>query len=131
MSRLSINDWLLAESFRQVEERIGRQPDAAALAIARDGSGTLEQRILTRAGALSQAPAVHSDIRALLRALRWFGVGLAVFGLLLGAVAARATVADRQVDILLAAAALLVVPTAMFSLWLVVLAAGSRQTRSG
>ncbi len=131
VSMLAINEWLLAESVRHVEERVGRQPDASAVTIARESEGHLEQRILIRAGALSQAPAVRADIGKLLRALRWFTIGLAAFGLLLGALAARATVADRQVDILLATAALLIVPTLMFGLWLVVLAVGSRRTRSG
>lgn len=131
MSRLKVNDWLLAESFRRLEERIGRQPDAAGLAIARDRGGDLPGRIRARANALEQAPAVRSDIRRLRRALGWLGLALAVFGLLLGAVAARATIADRQVDILLATAALLLVPSLMLVVWALAMALGARRGGAG
>jgi len=131
MSRLGVNDWLLAESFRQVEERLGRQPDEAALAIARSRGGDLLARIRIRASALEAAPAVRADIRRLRRALVWAGLALAVFGLVVGAAAARATIADRQVDILLATAALLLVPTLMLTVWLVVMLIGARRGGSG
>lgn len=131
MSWLRINDWLLVESFRRLEERVGRQPDARAVAIAREHEGDLPERIRDRAAALEQAPAVRADIQRLRRALAWFGVVLAVLGLLVGAAAARATIADRQVDILLAAAALLLVPSLMLVVWVVAMLIGPRGGRSG
>ncbi len=131
MSRLTVNDWLLAESFRRLEERVGRQPDEAALAIARDRGGDLPGRLRTRAAALAQAPAVRADIRRLRRALGWLGIGLAVVGIVAGAIAARATIADRQVDILLATAALLLVPSLMLVAWFVAMLLGARRGGSG
>lgn len=131
MSGLNVNDWLLTESFRQLEERVGRQPDAAALIIARDRGGDLPGRIRARVGALEQAPALRADIRRLRRALGWLGFALAVVGLLLGAAAARAATADRQVDILLATAALLLLPTLMLLAWCVAMALGARGGGAG
>ncbi len=127
MRRLRVNDWLLVESFRHLEERAGRRADASALAIARERGGDLPGRILARALALDQAPAVRADIRRLRRALSWLGLGLAGLGLVLGATAARATIADRQVDILLATAALLLVPSLMLLAWLGVMLFGARR----
>lgn len=127
MSRLNVNDWLVAESFRRIEERVGRQPDAAALAIARDLGGDLPGRIRTRANALEQSPAVREDIRRLRRALGWLALVLAMLGLLVGAAAARATIAERQVDVLLATAALLLVPSLMLVAWVIAMLLGSRR----
>lgn len=131
MTGLSVNDWLLVESFRRLEERVGRQRDEAALAIARDRGGDLAARIRARAAALDQAPLVRADIRRLRRALGWLGAGLALVGLLVGAAAARATIADRQVDILLATAALLLVPSLMLVAWGVAMLLGARRGGSG
>ena len=131
MNRLRVNDWLLVESFRRLEERAGRRADAAALAIARERGGDLPGRILARARALDQAPAVRADIRRLRRALAWLGLGLAAFGLFVGAAAARATIADRQVDILLATAALLLVPSLMLLAWLGAMLLGARRRGQG
>lgn len=131
MSRLSVNDWLLAETFRRVEERVGRQPDEAALVIACQSGGDLPARIRARAAALEQAPALRADILRLRRALGWLASALAVIGLVVGALAARATIADREVDILLATAALLLVPTLMLVVWGGVMLLGSRRVGSG
>lgn len=131
MSRLHVQDWLLAESFRRAEERLGRQPDEAALVIARDCGGDLPARIRARAGALAQAPAVRADIARLHRLLTGLGLALAGIGLIAGAAAARATIAEREVDILLATAALLLVPTGMLLVWLVVMLLGRRGGGSG
>lgn len=118
MHRLTIDDWVLTESFRRLEERVGRRNDEVALAIARAGGGDLAARVHARAGALDQAPAVRADIRRLRDALVWLGAGLAGLGLLLGALAARAVVIGRQVEILLAAAALLLIPSLLLGLWM-------------
>jgi len=131
MSRLHIENWLLAESFRRAEERLGRQPDEAALVIARDRGGDLPARIRARAGALEQAPAVRADIARLLRFLAGLGLALAVIGLIAGAIAARATIAEREVDVLLATAALLLVPTLMLVVWIVAMLLGGRRGGSG
>jgi hypothetical protein len=131
MPRLSVNDWLLAEAVRRVEERVGRQPDAAALAIARDRGGDLPGRIRARANALEQAPGLRADIRRLRRALAWLGGALLLAGLVLGALAARATIADRQVDILLATAALLLVPSLMLLAWVAAMLLGARRGGTG
>lgn len=131
MSGLRINDWLLAESFRRAEERVGRQPDESALAVARDRGGDLPARIRARAAALEQAPAVRADIHRLRRALGWLGFVLAAVGVAVGAAAARATIADRQVDILLATAALLLVPSLMLVAWAITMLLGSRRGGSG
>ncbi|RFF30234.1 DUF2868 domain-containing protein [Wenzhouxiangella sediminis] len=131
MPRLRVNDWLLAEAFRHVEERVGRQPDAAALAIARDRGGDLPGRIRARANALEQAPGLRADIQRLRRALAWLGGALLLVGLALGALAARATIADRQVDILLATAALLLVPSLMLIAWVAAMLLGLRRGGSG
>ncbi|QKK01601.1 MAG: DUF2868 domain-containing protein [Pseudomonadota bacterium] len=118
MSRLVINDWLLTECIRHAEERTGRLPDTAALAIARDRGTGLPGRICTRASALEAAPAVRADIARLRGALAWLGSAAGLLGLLVGGLAARAVIADRQVDILLAAAALLLVPTLVLLAWI-------------
>ncbi|MDZ7791855.1 MAG: DUF2868 domain-containing protein [Xanthomonadales bacterium] len=131
MNRLRVNDWLLVESYRRLEERAGRRADAAALAIARERGGDLPGRILARARALEEAPAVRADIRRLRRALAWLGLGLAAVGLIFGAAAARATIADRQVDILLATAALLLVPSLMLLAWLGAMLLGARRRGQG
>src|SRR5699024_11249552 len=99
MRRLTVDDWVLTESFRRLEERVGRQRDDVALAIAREGGGDLAARVQARAAALDQAPAVRADIRRLRGTFAAIGGGPAVVGLVLGVLAARAVVVGRQVEI--------------------------------
>ncbi len=130
LHRLTVDDWVLTESFRRLEERTGRQPDDVALAIARESGGDLAARVRARAAALDQAPAVRADIRRLRGGLAAIGLGLAVLGLVLGALAARVVVVGRQVEILLAAAALLLVPSLLLIGWAVFMLL-SRRRRGG
>lgn len=131
MSRIAVDDWLLAETFRRGEERLGRQPDEAAVAIARRREGDLAARLVARAGALPGAAAVRADIARLRRLLAWLGLALIAAGALGGMVAARASIAEAEVNVLLAAAALLLVPTLTLLAWLVVMLAGWRRRGSG
>jgi len=62
--------------------------------------------------------AIGSDIARLRGLMRRAVVVLVVIGLIAGALAARASIAERQVDILLATAALLGLPTLMLFVWL-------------
>lgn len=121
MSNLKIDDWLLAESFRRVEERLGRRPDGKAVAIARASGRDFAGRLAARAAALPEAAAVRADIQRLVSGLGWLTLGLAVLGLLAGLVAGRAVAADRQVEILLAVVVLLLFPTLMLIVWLLVI----------
>lgn len=121
MSGLHVRDWLLVESLRRHEERFGRRDDAQANALALSQPGALPARLLARARALPEAAAVQSDIGRLLRLLGWITAGLAILGLVLGGLAARMAIADRQVDVLLALAGLLLMPTLMLLVWLGVL----------
>lgn len=124
MHFFTVKDWLLAEAFRRHEERLGRLSDHAAVAIARDRGADLPERIVERAASLADSAAVAADIARLQRALNWIGGALAVAGLLLGALAARAATVDRQMDILLATATLLLVPSLMLVAWLAFMALG-------
>lgn len=131
MHRLTVDDWVLTESFRRLEERIGRQRDDVALAIAREAGGDLAARVQARAGALDQAPAARADIRRLRGALAGIGGGLAALGLILGALAARAVIVGRQIEILLAAAALLLVPSLLLAGWALFMLLGRRGRGGG
>lgn len=131
VSRLLLDDWLLVESIRHREERSGRLPDEAAMAVGRRRGGSLEQRLVARSRALSPAAPLKRDIQRLLGFFGGAAYGLAFLGLVSGVVAARSVIADRQVDVLLAAAALLIVPTLMLLGWLVLMLAGWRRTGSG
>ncbi|MFW5927381.1 MAG: DUF2868 domain-containing protein, partial [Wenzhouxiangella sp.] len=125
MPTIAVDDWLLAEAIRLHEERHGRErEDQAAVAIARSVEGDLGSRIAARAAALPQAPAMRADIARLRHMLRNASIGVMILGLIAGALAARGTIADRQVDILLAAGALLIVPTLMLLVWAVLMLAG-------
>lgn len=129
---IPIDDWLLTEAVRLREERSGRRgDDEAAVASALATGGTLSSRLAARAQALPGADNILADIRHLRRLARNLALGLIALGALSGALAARASIADRQVDILLAAAALLLVPTVMLMVWLVLVVAGARGRDSG
>lgn len=129
--RLTIDDWLLAEAVCLNEERQGRRrDDGSAVAIARTAGGRLGHRIAARAGALDGAGAMRADIARLRRMMRNAAVGLVVVGLIAGALAARGAIAERQVDILLAASALLVVPTLMLLVWAFLMMAGTARSGS-
>lgn len=131
MNRLSLDDWLLAESVRLAEERSGRRSDAAAVEVARAAGGDPARRVVARAGALAEASDLRGDI-ARLRSLRFAAfLSLAAIGALAGVLAARAGIAEREVNILLAAAALLIVPTLMLLAWAVLALIGGRRSGAG
>lgn len=131
VSRISLYDWLLVESIRHGEERSGRLPDEAAVAVGRRCGGSLEQRLVARSRALPPAAPLRADIERLLGLFAGAAYGLVFIGLISGVVAARSVIADRQVDVLLAAAALLIVPTLMLLGWLALMLAAWRRSGSG
>lgn len=128
------SDWLLAETVRLSEERAGRPLDRpAADAAGRAAGGDLAARIMTRARALDEAPEIRTDIHrleAVTRGLFWSLISLgALSGVLAAGVAAGG--AQRQVDLLLALAALAGLPTLMLLVWLAVFIAGRRRPGAG
>jgi len=131
-ARASINDWLLAEAVRLHEERNGRRTDdGAAIAVAVRSSGGFRQRLIERARALPGIRAVQTDICSLRRRARLVLVIIVLLGVLAGWLAARASMADRQIDLLLALLTLLGLPTLMLIAWIVVMTIGRRSARSG
>lgn len=130
-NKISVDDWLLTETVRHQEERAGRcRDDEAALALARAGKRELPARLVIRARALPGARAIAKDIRRLRIWLRRGALLLMMLGFLAGWLAARASTADRHVDLLLASAALLGLPTLMLLLWLGLLIWSLRRPRS-
>ena len=129
---LPITDWLLAETVRLREEREGRsRDDEAANALARTAPGTLGQRLAARAAALPDADGIRIDIRRLIRLVRNLSLFILILAAVLGILAARASIAQRHVDILLATATLLALPTLMLVLWIVLMLSGRKQGGSG
>lgn len=129
---ISIGDWLLAETVRLVEERDGRRrDDRVATATGAAADAGLSKRIALRARALPGADAVRADCARLARLSLGVAAGLLLIGALAGGLAAAASVDDRQVDFLLAATALLLMPTLMLGLWLVLVIAGAGRGASG
>ena len=129
---LPITDWLLTETVRLREEREGRsRDDEAANALARTAQGALGQRLGTRAAALPGADGIRVDIRRLFRLVRNLSLLVLVLAAVVGMLAARASIAQRHVDILLATATLLALPTLMLVLWIVLMVTGRKQGGSG
>lgn len=126
-----MDDWLLAESFCRAEERLGRRPDDKAVAAARASGRDFAGRIAARAAALPEAGAVRADIRRLKKGLDWLTAILVVLGFVAGLVAGRAVAAERQVEILLAVAVLLFLPTLLLVIWLLVMLLASRRRAAG
>jgi hypothetical protein len=129
---VSIGDWLLAETVRLAEERDGRRPDdrVATTAGASTEAG-LARRIALRARALPGADGVRADIVRLGRLTRLFAGGLLIAAAAAGVLAASASVDERQIDFLLAATALLLMPTLMLAGWLGVVITGTGRGASG
>lgn len=129
--KLSIEDWLLAETVRHAEERDGRrQDDQAALALGRSAGSDLGQRLATRARALPGAAVIISDIARLRRWLNRAAGLLILAGTLAGWLAARASTSERHVDLLLATLALLGLPSLMLLLWMLLLLWSLRRSGS-
>ncbi len=128
----NLDDWLLTEATRLDEERHGRRvDDAAALEVARATDGGFEERLKVRARALPSAEALRADITRIRRLLARLSAGLLVFALLAGVMAASASLADRQVNILLAMTVLLALPTLMLLAWLVLMSWPGRGRSAG
>jgi hypothetical protein len=129
---LAISDWLLTETIRLREEHIGRsRDDEAANALARTTPGSLADRLATRARALPAAVAIHDDIGHLYRLLQKLVLVILLFAATAGLLAARASIAQREVDILLAAATLLAFPTLMLITWMALMRPGRHRGGSG
>lgn len=124
---IELNDWLLTESLCRREQRQGRWPDdEAAVRLARQADGTLEDRLAARARAIPGLVGVGDDLLTLARNGRRFLLGLGLLGVMTGWLAARASVADRQMDLLLASLTLVGLPTVLLLLWLLVWLWGAR-----
>lgn len=131
-AEISLNDWLIAEAVRRHEERHGRiGDDEAAVEMARALGPDLSARIACRARALPGAPEWQQDLERLRSLARQLAIGLLILAAVSGFVAARASIAERQVDFLLAATALLFVPTALLIIWALIMLVGWREKRFG
>ena len=120
--RISAADWLVTESVRLYEERHGRQPDdETANVLARETGGTVAERLVRRALALPAVAALRRDLASLRRLLRQLAVLLLVLGTLAGVVAALSSASAREVDVLLAAASLLLLPGLLLIGWVMVI----------
>lgn len=129
---VAIGDWLLAETVRLAEERDGRRrDDRVATATGAAADAGLGKRIALRARALPGADAVRADCAHLARLSLGVAAGLLLIGVLAGGVAAAASVEDRRVDFLLAATALLLMPTLMLGLWLLLVITRAGRGTSG
>jgi hypothetical protein len=129
---VSIEDWLLAETVRLAEEREGRRHDDRVATSAGASADTgLARRIALRARALPGADGTRADIMRLGRLTRLFAGGLLVAAAAGGFLAASASVDERQIDFLLAATALLLMPTLMLAGWLGMVIAGAGRGASG
>src|SRR5690625_8022933 len=111
MSNLKIDDWLLTESFRRAEERLGRRPDDKAAAIARASGRDFAGLLAARAAALPEAAAVRADIQRLVSGLGWLTLAWSVLGVWPGLLPGGAGAAAGRVKMLLAAAVWRVLPT--------------------
>jgi len=129
---VSIGDWLLAETVRLAEERDGRRrDDHVATATGASTETGLVRRIALRARALPGTDAVRADIARLARLSCLFAGGLLILAAVAGVLAATASVDARQIDFLLAATAMLLMPTLMLAGWLAVVITGAGRGASG
>jgi len=124
---LTARDWLVTETVRLREEHAGRShDDEVANALARAVSGTFADRLAARAGALPAASEIRNDVGRLFRLMRKLMLFILLLAAVAGLLAARASIAQREVDILLAATTLLALPTLMLAAWIALMAAGKR-----
>ena len=125
MSRNTLTpaDWLLTESLRRFEEREGRvTEDQAANQLAQRHGASIAQRLAQRARALPLTQGLDRDL-ARLATLRRRLCGLMILlAALLGFLAARAGLANRELDILLTSLALLALPMMALLIWIGLLA---------
>ena len=115
---LPVTDWLLTETVRLHEERHGRfRDDDTANVLARETAGHFADALSRRAAALPCAAAVRADLQRLRCLGRWLVLLMLLVALVAGVLAALSSAATREVDVLLAAASLLVLPGLMLVLW--------------
>ncbi len=123
-ARIPASDWLLTETVRLHEERHGRvRDDETANVLARETSGGLAPRLARRAAALPAASAVKADLVRLRRLVVRLSLLVLLLALVAGALAALSSAQAREVDVLLAAASLLLLPGLMLLVWLVAMLA--------
>lgn len=120
--RIPASDWLVAEAVRLYEERHGRlADDETANVLARETGGSFARRLVRRARALPEAVALREDLARLHRLLRLLAGLLMLLAVLAGGVAAFSSAAAREVDVLLAAASLLLLPGVLLLGWVLVM----------
>ncbi len=130
--RPTVDDWLLTEAVRLAEEAGGRRDDdAAALSVARAVGPALSARLVARARALPGSQAALADIARLHRLRARLSALLLALGLVAGALAARAAMVQREVDLLLACLALIGLPGLMLLLWALLMLARPGSGRGG
>ncbi len=118
---IELSDWLLTESLRRHEQRLGRRgDDAKAMILAREAATSLDRRLAVRAQALPGLEGFGRDLGRLYQNGRRFLLALALLGLVGGWFAARASAADRAMDLLLVSLALVGLPTLILLIWLLV-----------
>jgi len=128
---IEVNDWVLTEALRRREERQGRwRNDEAAMVLARESAGSFKDRLAARARAVPGLDGATVDLQILARNTKRFLLALTGLGLVTGWFAARASAADRQMDLLLATLTLIGLPTLLLLLWLLVLIWGARSRGS-
>jgi len=112
-------DWLLAETTRRQEESAGdfRLEDPATRAAAAAPVST-EERIVKRAGQLSDGAGMSADIDQTLGAMRWMTLLLMLLGLLAGAAASSGIqTAGSTIALSYALLVLLGVPLTLLLIW--------------
>ncbi len=122
----------MTETVRLREEHAGRcRDDEVANSLARTISGTFADRLAARAGALPTASEIRRDIDRLTGLMRNLVLFVLLLAVVAGLLAARASIAQREVDILLAAATLLAFPTVMLLAWIALMLPGNRRGELG
>jgi hypothetical protein len=110
---------MVAEAVRLHEERYGRlRDDETANVLARESADGLESRLARRAAALPVSASIRHDLQRLRRLLISLAWILIVLAAVAGTLAAWASAQAREVDVLLAAASLLILPLVMLMAWL-------------
>ena len=128
---IELDDWLLTESVRRHEQRLGRwRDDDAAMTLAREAPDAFDRRLAARARALPSLGRISRDLQTLARHARRFLLGVCLLGIFTGWLAARASAADRQLDLLLASLTLIGLPTLLLLAWLLVWSLSGRRSRS-
>jgi hypothetical protein len=131
-NKVKTRDWMLTETVRLIEERSGRRhDDQSATALARAVPGNFADRLVARAAALPMAADIRADIERVTGLIRKLALGILLLATVAGLLAARASIAQREVDFLLAAATLLALPSLMLVVWAGLMLRGHRSGGSG